>query len=297
MENEVNEKVVKNQHGPLYWLMVILVLFIIILISITIGEKISKTKVNNENNSETSETNKTEEIVKLNDEQKNEIASKIAILVGSSNYTGGKLIKCGNLNTNKKVFQGTLNEDDKAFIITRTAKETETKINEKNVKFKNEEIQNYIYEETYPAITKNDYDTNYKKVFGSLPTNYPDRIEGCPYYDFELNSKQYFFIGGCGGASPATTEYLIYIDDYNVNNKTVTITTYVGFIYKAFGTINKTYSDLESDDYDENDLPVNKEVKASSITEENKTEFAKYNFIFEKAEDGEYYFKSTEKAN
>ncbi len=295
--NQVNEttKVIKKHHGPLYWVIVVAGVAFIVAASINIGEKLgklasgetdssTKTESNSNSNSNIESNSNVENNVsnnELTDTQKTDLSEKLALLVGS-NYNGNKLID--NATINSYLFTTSLDETQKAYIITRITGSTLANLDKNNFKFNEEIEQSEIDSQDgqYRVINKGDYDTNYKKIFGTSPTSYP-RTPACPSYVFDTNSQRYISIGAC---DVAINSGLAYIDDIKLEGNNAIVSVYVGSKFD-----NKIYNDYLR--FNETD----KTVDATTITEENKTQFAKYNFIFEKSTDGNYYYKSTQKAS
>lgn len=314
-QNQTNEttKVVKKHHGPLYWVIVVAGVAFIVSASINIGEKLgrlssgetnsgTKTESTSNSNVQTDsnmlsnssegsnsnvESNNNVETNELTDAQKTDLSKLLATMFGA-NYDGSKLIKGQNFSY---FFTGNLDETAKSYIITRITNSTTTKIDKSTFKFNENVEQSEIDNQNgeFQVINKGDYDTNYKKVFGTTPTSYP-RTPACPSYVFDTNSQRYVSIGGCGISTISNA--LIYIDDIKLEGNNAVISTYVGSIVYDLDNTQKTYNNY----YNGSDTNA-KTINTTTITESNKTQFTKYNFVFEKATDGNYYYKTTQKAN
>lgn len=276
-----------KKRSGLFTLFACIMTAIIVVLAMNLGQKIAKTvepdtksstKVEDkdektvEENSDSTEEKQEEvkEITDLTEETKKAIATKFATLVGDNDYTYGDLIKAGaygdlfipNLIENK------LTEEDKTYLILLGVKQD----------------ANGNYSAKY-------FEEKYKYVYGTQPQFV--NLE-CPPLVYNKNTNQYTSgDGGCGGAWSISHNF--YIDEIiKTNDSTITIKAYVGSL-ESTPEQEKYYSDYYKTDGNGNATAT--VTKETTITDANKTSFAKYAINFEKAADGNYYYKSTAKAS
>lgn len=118
----------------------------------------------------------------------------------------------------------------------------------------------------------------------------------CPYYRYDENSNIYYDPGGgCGGTSPYTNYY--YKSSYTMTKENAYVTVSAA-TYDDTETPGTIYCDIigrdssaalpdvcgTADNYDD-----------FTIDETNYQHFTQYRFIFDKAENGTYYFEKVEK--
>lgn len=242
------------------------------------SEKIAKDK---------KETEKQEKKDELTEDLKKSISEKLAILFFDTDYEYGEVINNNELtNYTAHIFTNELTESDKTSLIIRGMKATTAKFDVANAELSNSKYKQQISSEA-EVYSGEEFAKIYKNVFGEEP-QYADVEEGCPSFIYDKNSKQYVSIVGCGGAGFLAD--LVYIDNITMKDNRVIVNTYVGYHTESPDDIKKTYSDR----YDSSTAV---EVDADTITSENKKSFAKYDFIFEKSSDGDYYFSEVTKSN
>ena len=211
----------------------------------------------------------------ITEEVKNEMINKVATLLGEKEYKKGTQIDANIAfgSVFNKFFNGKFTEEVKTILILASIDP--------------DKDGNYSGEE----FTK-----NYKNVYGVEPKYVST---GCPAQKYDKTKNMYVDgEGGCGGASSSSD--LVYIDDVVKTNDTIlSVQAYVGSTYSSIDNEGDYFTDYFKSEYYDDDYklvasaPITKETK---ITEQNKTQFTKYNFNFEKSTDGNYYFKNVEKA-
>ncbi len=231
----------------------------------------------------TTESNKTDdkkeekkETNELTDEIKNEMMTKVANMLGEKELKKGTSFKLHIAfgSVFKEMISGKLEESYKTALILASMTP--------------DKDHNYSGDE----FTK-----KYKNIYGTDP-NYVSLP--CPAMKYDKTKNMYVDDeGGCGGASFEAD--WIYIDDVlKVSDTLLAVQVYIGSEYSDVDHDADYFTDyFNSEKYYDNDYkvlstaPVTKET---SITEQNKTQFTKYNINFEKASDGNYYYKNVEKA-
>lgn len=241
------------------------------------NEEKAEEKSNSNENSNSNEQKKEENINELNEELKNEMINKVATLLGGKEYKKGTQINASIAfgGVFEEIVNGKFSEEDKTLMILGSV------VPDKDGNFSGEEFAK-----------------NYKYVYGVEPKYVST---GCPAYKYDKTKKMYVDgEGGCGGAS-ASSDF-VYVDDVvKTSDNVLSIQVYVGSEYSSYAgeeDIHLYFSDYFTYSYWDGDnlvksAPVTKETK---ITEQNKTQFTKYIFNFEKSTDGNYYYKNVEKA-
>lgn len=314
-ENEVKDESVeqnKKKKGVpkvLYWLIVIAGCAFIFIGSYQIGYKIGnnfgdKSTGSTKTNSNSNEEQKNVDENVVDEATKSTINDKMAMLF-STEKIENNFIKVTDLSDAwGAIFSGELDETAKRLIIKRGFKTSEyVKYNATNGTFSSADIKENLEVLTdITSISLEKFNAKYKKLFGTEPTSTND-IGDCPALFYDSTNKTYVKLDGCGGIN--ISGQLVYIDAYNKKDNSVVVSTYVGGI----ATYNDGMDNAESayvvygDYYDADNIKNNKIIEKQEnfdlikIDETNKASFTKYNFTFEKASDGEYYFKSVSKAN
>ena len=211
----------------------------------------------------------------LTDEIKNEMMTKTATLLGEKQYKKGNVINVHPSGSGifYEIVNGNFTEEMKTLLILTSVG------SDQNGNFSGDEF------------TK-----KYKNVYGVEPKYVST---GCPAQKYDKAKNMYVDgEGGCGGASSSAD--MIYIDNVIKASDTIlSVQVYVGSTYSSVDHEADYFTDYFKVEYYDNDnkvvstAPVTKETK---ITEQNKTQFTKYNFNFEKSTDGNYYYKNVEKA-
>ena len=212
------------------------------------------------------------------------------LLFADENKTYGQTLRFVYGHNVNPMFEKTMSDEEKSFLIIRTidgSKITQKKIKKSDIKTKNLgniELDNV---DTYPVISGEDFAKNYKEVFGQEPAFV--KINGCPNYFYDLNSKSYLEYDGCGFAT--SYEIFAYPTEYKLVNDNIEVTTYVGSISSSPDSHNY-YKDINNSNGNDKSTTS----KFSTINDSNKDSFTKYIFVFKKTSDGNYYFDSVKKA-
>ena len=189
-----------------------------------------------------------------------------------------------------RIFNGKLTDNDRTYIVLASMR-PDTKYDFSTAKFKDSSLIETLKTAENGATTTEAYEKSsfvykYKNLFGVEP-KYLD-VNGCPGYYYDSKNETYVSVGMCGGVS--STGINVYMDSYIKTENSIIVSAYVGsFEDKAETAV--TYKDYTAS----TDNIYNNKEKVD-ITEENKTSFIKNNFVFEKSNDGEYYFKNVTKA-
>ncbi|MBR2754017.1 hypothetical protein IKD82_02565 [Candidatus Saccharibacteria bacterium] len=194
---------------------------------------------------------------------------------------------------------GTLNENAKLTYIINS-------INS-NDQFSAEELQSIINEQGYDERAAEDFrmynnkkiladavEAKYFDVFGErlIKGAINNQQHSCPEYYYNSEYDFYYISSsGCGGTGPYDATF--YKNKYTINGDQA-------YVYMSAGVFNKeddkVYCDVIKDD---NSLPAvcgeNINYDTFTIDESNYQKFAQYRFVFNKAEDGTYYFSKVEK--
>lgn len=298
-ETVTEAKAVYKKHGPLYWIIVIAGMAFIVFMSVRIGEKLAESKEPSSSSNSKVETtsnntsDKEEQKTELTQADKEKIANKLAKILGDSEYTYGKVITTSDLTpTPGNAFTSNFNESNRLLLLFKSLKPTGEKIDVNSINVKDTNIAQMIKEEPTSSamlvFNGEEVAKAYKELYGTDMT-YAD-VNSCPGYYYDSNSKNYISIGGCGGAS--TYKQYVYVDEITAQDNSIVISTYVGSVYST--PEGETYYNDYLTSFD--NITAQKTTE-KEITSSNKTSFTKYNFTFEKASDGEYYYKSVVKAN
>lgn len=230
-------------------------------------EEKTEEKSNSNETSNSNEQKKEENTNELTEEVKDEMYKKVSILLGKADSKKGALISIEELKDDlaMNLMKNKFTEEDKTILILKTS-------------------------------NGEDFTKNYKFVYGTEP-KYVSTV--CPAMKYDTTKKEYVSAdGGCGGTSFPTVWF--YIDDVvKASDTIISVQAYVGAKYVNYEAGETTYfSDYYDYDYfDDNGIAKNAPItKETKITEQNKTQFTKYNFNFEKSTDGNYYYKNVEKA-
>ena len=154
-----------------------------------------------------------------------------------------------------------------------------------------EECNGLLYQASGDKVDKSSINLFGKKIESPI-----QKIEGCPEYRYDSETKTYYKILGCGGTGPAT------ILDYKYSFKQKGDETYVyvayayqtlgdnenTIIYKDFSNNGKLYSFDFTDKY--------KEDSSFKLDSTNYKDFTSYKYTFKK-DDNNYYLSSVEKVN
>ena len=147
------------------------------------------------------------------------------------------------------------------------------------------------------AVNIDKVNNAYKKIFGVLPSSY-DVINGCPNWYYDSQNKQYVGFIGCGFMS--SSQVYVYLDSYTKDKENIVLTTYVGANYGVFAESESgnfaIYKDVEIKDANIYKKVTKDETDKFRIDESNKNSFTKYNFIFSKNNEGQYYLSEVKKA-
>ena len=308
MENEVKEEIkveTKKKGNGLFTLFACVMTGIIVFLATNLGDKAAKTVDPETNGGSTTsnvasnvESNTTSNVedTTISEIEKSYINDKISLLFSGAAIKNNLIMVSGLENPWIKVFTG-LDDEAKSYIILKSSPIAATYAYE-NGTFKTKEIKNSVIEQGEDAleIDTDVYTANYKKLFGVNPT-YVD-AGGCPSYYYDSTNKVFASISACGGAG--ASGQMVYIDSYAKTSNSIIVTTYVGGLqYSPENTI--TYNDFYAgyDKMAKNTIlnVDSKNYQELKITDANKTKFTKYNFTFNKAADGQYYFASIAKAN
>lgn len=173
----------------------------------------------------------------------------------------------------------------------------------------NIEIQSAIEEQNYDEKTADYFRTNIKRgikgetlsakyldVFGeSLVKGATNGERYCPMYYYNSTYDFYYDpVLGCGGTGPYTGYY--YKNRYTLDNNHA-------YVYVSTATLNgengKVYCDIiDTETFSETPPAVCGEASNSSeftINNDNYQNLAQYRFVFNKADNGTYYFSKVEK--
>ena len=316
MDNEVKVET-KKKGNALFTLFACVMTGVIVFLACNIGQKASKTvdpdtpkKNDATSNVESNTTSNVESNVTSNTTStaidatlQEAIKEKFFNLFASSNATQGgkKFVTAGNIGISLRywnnIFTGKLTDVEKTYIIL-SGMTTDTAIDYTTSVFKDKSLVEAAEtavngEPTIEAYEKSSFTYRYKNVFGVQPT-YVDAT-GCGSYYYDSKNEVYVPIGMCGGDS--STSVLVYMDSISKSNDDIVVSAYVGSEVNSAEEGGITlYKDYETTK--ENVLESTKQFdKEYEINEQNKAKFTKYNFVFKKAADGQYYFNSVTKAN
>ena len=212
-----------------------------------------------------------------------------------------------NYDANTKTLFGgkELSEDDKGAIAIRNTAHLEIGSHPNSQDLYNEDKAiaeskgDNFYDYGFYSTTGNYYDKDsvasvYRNIFGKDMTH-KTISSSCPTYLYREKYNIYTDFDQCGGGDPTATA--IFFDSYTKNDKTAYINMYVGFL-QPIKDSNETEYELLSG-IDDNatrikTLPWDFDYDLALITDENKTDFAQYRFVFE-GENDDYHFVKVEK--
>lgn len=151
-----------------------------------------------------------------------------------------------------------------------------------------------IIRNSIQGINGNIFRKKYIDVFGKEPVLNQDSTKYCPLYlyDAELD---FFYLdpdSGCGGTSSYENYY--YKNSYRLAGDKA-------YVYVSVGTHNleddKIYCDIifKSDDPLPDVCDANPDLQSFTINGDNYQDYTNYRFVFNKADDGTYYFEQVEK--
>lgn len=158
----------------------------------------------------------------------------------------------------------------------------------------------YYKKEEPKGIDGKDVRAKYKDTFGVDPTPGLAAEDQCGGYSYNAQNDVYFkgLIYGCGGTNPQTRYYYI-------NNHTITGDKAYVYISTAISspentdTGEKVYCDVISLEGSEiENAKVCATISDSdsfTLDETNYKDYSNYRFVFNKANDGTYYFEKVEK--
>lgn len=157
------------------------------------------------------------------------------------------------------------------------------------------------FRKTYKMGIKGEtLETKYYDVFGeTLDKGAANGQPYCPSAFYNSTYDFYYLTSECGGTGPYTGLY--YKNKYTANDKQA-------YVYVSTGTFNadnhKIYCDIIDSSLGEASFPSVCEESVNpqgydmgdyKIDQTNYQNFAQYRFVFNKAEDGTYYFSTVEK--
>ena len=180
-----------------------------------------------------------------------------------------------------------------------------------NVYLNNEQVSTIIEASGYPDYFRQELSQGvkgdsvakvYKYYFGN-EVQHQELTDTCPGYHYypEIDIYAPDLIGGCGGATPYGRYYYIY--DYKKNNSNA-----YAYIAAASSDPNDDFGNLKiyCNVYDYETLKQEENISICienyptsdgtfTLDSSNYQNFAKYRFVFNKADDGTYYFSHVEK--
>lgn len=270
---------------------ILIVIIIILLFIIFSRGKCDKCETSKKNNTKEESNNSNDNKKEgLSDITKEEIATKLATLFSDSNYEYGNLIQNNDIeNYVAKIFDGTLDNEAKAILIMRSLNSETIDLDFDNAEFNKSSYKYLLKEDDGKSVVYDgeEFKDRYYDVFGEKP-EITDLTNSCPSYYYENTEGQFVEKNGC--QNTATLSTYIYIDDIVEENNNIVVNAYVG----AHRSSNN--GEYYYDDY-EYPKVKNKKIEETTITDENKTNFTNYKFIFEKNNKGEYHFTNVEKTN
>ncbi len=145
----------------------------------------------------------------------------------------------------------------------------------------------------YKIISNDVVAKQYQELYNlSMPTITKDEHLGyCPFLNIDPKTNIYMYSYECGGM--AYPNYAIYKYKYTTLNDKIFV--YVSIAQQTFEE-KKVYKGLESTE--ENYLYTESSLdKIESDLRANPTKYELYKLVFEKNDDGNYYYKNTEKMN
>ena len=136
----------------------------------------------------------------------------------------------------------------------------------------------------------------YKKIFGVLPTSY-DVIKGCPNWYYDSLNKQYVGFIGCGAMT--VSKAYVYLDSYTKEKDNIVLSTYVAINSGEYADTEAgnfaIYKDVDTTTANIYKKGTAADIEKFRIDENNKKDFTKYNFIFAKNKEGQYYLSKVKK--
>ena len=312
MDNEVKEEVKvepKKKSNGLFTLFACVMTGIIVFLATNIGQKASKTvdpdtpkKNEVTSNVESNTTSNVESNVNSNSNsteitevEKSSVNEKMVLLFGGSEIENNVINASHFSNIWEGLFTGKY--DEKFFLqtviasiksndyVSYTAKDGEISKQEKDQILTN--MNGGI-----KAIPASKVETLYKKLLGKDITKHQNVSLACPIFAYDSKYKMYVEVPGCGGSTSAGQK--VSLDSYTKNENLITVHTRVlnyfcdgseeCVVYSGYGDNSKVFANTKEE----------KNVKFDSKFEKAAL---KYDFVFEKSTDGNYYFKSVTKAN
>lgn len=235
----------------------------------------------------------------------NDLDEKIAIL-HDTDQTGSILTSSIGLHHEYPLYiKGTLSEIAKVAHLMRTISQTFLLNSEE----KESIISERRYEDTYlidsvrkdqiEGVKADVFSAKYVSLFGEQPPKEEiNQQRYCPGVYYNTTYDFYYFdIIGCGGTGPYTSSYF--------KTKYTTDDSHA-YVYISAGTVNgddnKIYCDVINIETVEETMPDTcgeweDDSYKFTLDDSNYQDFARYRFVFNKAEDGTYYFDKVEKLN
>lgn len=320
--NENNQPVTTNESKPkkkrngLFTLFACIMTAIIVVLAMNIGQQLSKgveknpPKTNNEEktSNETDNNGTDNKAKELSNEEKATMMYKMAALFGDSSFKYKGVEKgllsphCSNCGEifDKIMSNKELTEEEKAVHIMGYATgEGQDFIDLTEIKTDNQTIINSykraaeISDEkdwnTIDAIvvSTSEFDEIYYNIYGKKPSKYAS-IDACPtVYLYDKGVNRYLIMPTYGGCSISLETNLVYVDGMEAtDDNTIVVYAYVGHSHSSFDGDAEYYNSYESD------KSAKKIKEYDTINEQNKNDFKKFKFTFEKNSDNNYAYKN-----
>ena len=234
-----------------------------------------------------------------------ELDQKIAILHGTEKTDPTLTISMGLHHEYPLYINGTLSEAAKLAHLARTAQQTfvlspeekESIIAEQGY---DNDMANYVRGQEMKGIKADVFSAEYVDLFGQQPSkegindqNYCPKVMHNVTYDF------YYLDARCGGTGPYTSSY--YKSKYTADSDHA-------YIYISAGTVNAENNVIYCDVINSETIGTNPPDICGQWSNEgynnynnfaldgsNYQDFAQYRFVFNKADNGTYYFDKVEK--
>lgn len=303
-----NENKPKKKRNGLFTLFACIMTAIIVVLAMNIGQQLSKGVDKNPPKTSNTENTSSENKNELSNEEKSTIMYKMAALFGDGSFKYKGVEKglltphCSNCGTifDKIMSNKELTEEEKithimgyatgegedTIDITKINTDAQTVINGyKNGMSVDEKNWNEV--NVYNVVSKKEFDEIYYSIFGIKPSKYVS-YDGCPIiYLYDKGNEKYLEMPTYGGCSIGLVTNLIYVDGMEAtDDKTIVVYAYVGHSHSDFSGNSEFYNSYESD------KSAKKIKEYTTINEQNKNDFKKFKFTFEKNADNSYAYKN-----
>lgn len=260
-------------------------------------------------------TEPTEETEITDQSLKDDIDEKIAILLDIEDKSPSLVVRGIGQNDESLFHNGNITESSKVISVISNTLELRP-LNEEEIASAisqtglSGESESYFRQNLAKGIDGNVVVEKYKEIFGEEIAKGPIATS-CGQYEYDVIHELYYDAGfGCGGTTPYIRLY--YKNRYTTDDKHAYVYTSAAFMSRTFetspaGTTDKlpwhVYCDITdlgptgvADNAKEcATLQTDEEADSFTLNDSNYEQYAQYRYVFDKADNGVYYFSKVEK--